>query len=52
MARPKTSFSISVKPGVSTSGTLKVTPSSPPVRSDSCEASTANEEATASVIMA
>ena len=52
MARPTISFSISRKPGDSSSGTLKVLPSSPPVKSDSCDASTANEDATASVIMA
>ena len=39
-------------PGRSASGTLKVRPSSPPVKSESCEASVANAEATASVIMA
>ena len=39
-------------PGCSASGTLKVSPSSPPVKSDSCEASVANAAATASVIMA
>ena len=39
-------------PGCSASGTLKVSPSSPPVISESCEASVRNAEATASVIMA
>ena len=39
-------------PGCSASGTLKLSPSSPPVKSDSCEASVRKAEATASVIMA
>ena len=39
-------------PGCSAAGTLKVRPSSPPVKSESCEASVANADATASVIMA
>ena len=38
--------------GDSSSGTLKLRPSSPPVTSDSCEASVWKAEATASVIMA
>jgi hypothetical protein len=39
-------------PGRSASGTLKLRPSSPPVKSDSCEASVRKAEATASVIIA
>ena len=39
-------------PGCSASGTLKFRPSSPPVKSDSCEANVRNAEATASVIIA
>ena len=39
-------------PGLRASGSLKVRPSSPPVKSDSCEASVAKAEATARVIMA
>jgi hypothetical protein len=38
--------------GISSAGSLKLRPSSPPVRSDSCEASVWNAAATASVIMA
>ena len=41
-----------LKPGDSNSGTRKVRPSSPPVKSESCEASVRKAEATASVIMA
>jgi hypothetical protein len=37
---------------ISKAGSLKLRPSSPPVRSDSCEASVWNAAATASVIMA
>ena len=39
-------------PGCSSSGTRKLRPSSPPVSQESCEASTAKADATASVIMA
>ncbi len=49
---PSKSSSISAKPGDSSSGRRKVRPSSPPVMSDSCEASVRKAEATASVIMA
>src|SRR4051794_13483443 len=38
--------------GASAEGTLKVSPSSPPVRSDSCDASDRKADATASVIIA
>jgi hypothetical protein len=38
--------------GIKSAGSLKLRPSSPPVRSDSCEASVWNAAATASVIMA
>jgi len=41
-----------MKPGDSSSGTRKLRPSSPPVKSDNCEASVRKAEATASVIMA
>ena len=41
-----------MKPGDKTSGTLKLSPSSPPVNSDSWDASVRNAEATANVIMA
>ena len=47
-----TGSSLSSNPGESSSGTLKLRPSSPPVKSDSCEASVRKAEATASVIMA
>ncbi|MCY1518146.1 hypothetical protein D9M68_528540 [compost metagenome] len=40
------------KAGRNICGTLKFKPSSPPVRSDSCETSVWNAAATASVIMA
>ena len=49
---PNTSVSNGSKLGISTSGSLKVSPSSPPVHSDSCEASVWNAAATASVIIA
>ena len=39
-------------PGSRAAGSLKVRPSSPPVKSESCEASVRKAEATASVIMA
>ena len=40
-----------MEPGDSTSGILKVRPSSPPVNSESCDASVWKAAATASVIM-
>ena len=43
---------MNVVPGRSSSGTRKLRPSSPPVSQESCEASTAKADATASVIMA
>ncbi|MCY1304789.1 hypothetical protein D9M70_545580 [compost metagenome] len=49
---PSSSASPIEKPGRSISGTLKVSPSSPPVHSDSCDTSVANAVATASVIIA
>ncbi len=39
-------------PGRSNSGSWKLRPSSPPVSHDSCDASTRNADATASVIIA
>ena len=53
--RPVTSTPKALKkvvPGRSSSGTRKLRPSSPPVSHESCEASTAKADATASVIMA
>ncbi len=52
ISTPSTSFSNGSKLGDSHSGSLKLSPSSPPVHSDSWEASVWNAAATASVIMA
>ena len=49
---PSSGSSSRRKPGRSSSGTLNVIPSSPPVRFDSCEARIAKNDATASVIIA
>ena len=49
---PSSVSSNSSNDGCSTSGTWKLSPSSPPVNSDSCEASVWNAAATASVIIA
>ena len=48
---PRNGVSDSSKLGDSSSGILKVRPSSPPVKSDSCEASVWKAAATASVII-
>src|SRR5437773_2206991 len=52
MAAPKNGSSRYCVAGCSASGTLKLRPSSPPVKSDSCDASVRNADATASVIIA
>ena len=52
IAAPRNGSAAYSVPGCSASGTLNVSPSSPPVKSDSCDARVKNADATASVIMA
>ena len=52
MSTPRIGVSSSCVPGESSSGSRKVMPSSPPVRSDSCDARMAKNDAIASVIIA